>query len=214
MGSKHARAGVGCRPTWVSGRPPPSLRTCSIAPSWLPRPPSLDRRLHLHLDGGRLALCCSGRRLVLASGRRLVDERSDDRAARDGCLGDGDLAARQARCSGAPLGSRQSVQQRAVPAADGRSRCRLFDEALGQRLGQCRDGELLLLAQNRTNRAEDVPEQRRGQGRRVRLHRALLQCETSALHDRVPKPDGVRAESRIRFGRCHPNRVQAIPPRT
>ena len=29
---KHVRAGVGCRPIWGSGKPPPSLRTYSIAP--------------------------------------------------------------------------------------------------------------------------------------------------------------------------------------
>jgi hypothetical protein len=31
--SKHVRADGVCRPIWVSGRRPPSLRTCSIAPS-------------------------------------------------------------------------------------------------------------------------------------------------------------------------------------
>ena len=48
------------------------------------------------------------------------------------------------------------VQQRAVPAADGRPRCRLFDEPLGQRLGQCGDGELLLVAEDRAHSGQDV----------------------------------------------------------
>ena len=37
-----------------------------------------------------------------------------------------------------------------------------------------------------------VPHAGRGQGRRVRLHRALLQSETQALDDRLSQPDGVR----------------------
>ena len=71
------------------------------------------------------------------------------------------------RCSDAPLGSRQPIHQRAVPAADGRSRGHLLDEPLGQRLGQCCHGEFLLVAQNRAHGAEDVQEQRRREGRRV-----------------------------------------------
>ena len=54
------------------------------------------------------------------------------------------------------------IQQRAVPAADGRSRRRLFDEPIRQRLGQCRNGELLLVAQDRTNSAQNVSDERRG----------------------------------------------------
>ncbi len=51
--------------------------------------------------------------------------------------------------------------------------------------------------------------QRRGQGRRVRLHRALLQSETPALDDRISEPYGVRAEGWISLSGCQPNRVQA-----
>ena len=57
----------------------------------------------------------------------------------------------------------------------------------------------------RTYRSRDEAE-----GGRVRLHRALLQPEAPALDDRISKPYGVRAQSRIRLSRCHPNRVQAI----
>ena len=38
---------------------------------------------------------------------------------------------------------------RAVPEADGRSRRRLLDEPFGQRLGQCSDGKLLLVIEDR-----------------------------------------------------------------
>ena len=49
---------------------------------------------------------------------------------------------------------------------------------------------------------------RRGQGRRVRLHRALLQSETPALDDRIFEPYGVRAAGWISLSGCQPNRVQ------
>lgn len=63
-----------------------------------------------------------------------------------------------------------------------------FDEPLGQRLGQCGDGKLLLVAQDRTHRQEGLPHTRRRQGRRVRLHRALLQQRPSSLDDRLRQP--------------------------
>src|SRR5262249_2215258 len=47
------------------------------------------------------------------------------------------------------------------------------------------------------------------QGRRVRLHRALLQFETQALQDRLYESHGVREASWISLSGCHPNRVQA-----
>ena len=51
----------------------------------------MDRRLHLHLDGGGLTLCGSGGGSVFPAGGRLVDERLDDGPARHGCAGDGVL---------------------------------------------------------------------------------------------------------------------------
>ena len=50
---------------------------------------------------------------------------------------------------------------------------------------------------------------RRSQGRRVRLHRALLQSEAAALDDRISEPYGVRTEGRISLSGCQRNRVQA-----
>ena len=93
------------------------------------------------------------------------------------------------RRAAASLRSRQPVHQRAVPAADGRARRRLLDEPLRQRLGQRGDGELLLVAQDRAHGAQDLPHPGRGQGRCVRLHRALLQSAATALDDRLSQPD-------------------------
>ena len=88
-------------------------------------------------------------------------------------------------------------------------RRRLFDEPIRQRLGQRRDGELLLVAQDRANSAQNVSDAGRGKSRRVRLHRALLQREASSLDDRISEPYGVRDEGWISLSGCHPNRVQA-----
>ena len=67
----------------------------------------------------------------------------------------------------------------------------------GQCLGQCGDGELLLLAENRTHGGQDVPHASAGQGRCVRLHRMLLQSAAAALHAGVSQSHGVRNEGRI-----------------
>ncbi len=93
------------------------------------------------LRGGR-------RRSVLAAGSRLVDECHHDGAARHRCPHHGDLATRKAGCIVGSLGSHQLIHQRTVPAADGRSRRHLKHEPLGQRLGQCGDGEFLLFAED------------------------------------------------------------------
>jgi Arm DNA-binding domain len=58
----------------------------------------------------------------------LTVEQARDRAARHRCSGDGNLAAGKTRCAAAPLRPRQPVHQRAVPAADYRSRRRLLDQ--------------------------------------------------------------------------------------
>ena len=46
---ERARAGVACRRTWVSGRPPPSLPTCPTAAS---------KRLHPTANGSRTSPMC------------------------------------------------------------------------------------------------------------------------------------------------------------
>ena len=103
-------------------------------------------------------------------------------------LADGGLAARQAGCPDASLGSGQPIHQRAVPAADGRQRHRLQHEPVRQRLGQRGDGELLLVAEDRAHRAQNLSHQERGQGRCVRLHRAVLQRRPASFDDRIPQP--------------------------
>src|ERR1700712_494502 len=65
--------------------------------------PEVDRRLHLHLDRGGLALRIGRDRPVLAPGGRLVDERQHDSAVGCGRPADGGLAARQAGCLDASL---------------------------------------------------------------------------------------------------------------
>ena len=65
---------------------------------------------------------------------------------------------------------RQPIHQRAVPEVDGRSRRRLLDEPFSQRLGQCGDGKLLLVAQDRADNSQNISNQGGTQGRRVRLH--------------------------------------------
>jgi hypothetical protein len=69
-----------------------------------------------------------------------------------------DLTTRQARCAATSLRSRQPIHQRADPEADGRSRYRLFDEPFRQRLGQCGNGELLLVAEDRAHGPQDLSD--------------------------------------------------------
>jgi putative transposase len=71
------------------------------------------------------------------------------------------------------------------------------------------DGELLLVAEDRAHRPQDLQDEERGQGRCVRLHRALLQSEAQALDDRISEPYGIRAEGRTSLSACQRNRVQA-----
>ena len=150
--------------------------------------PEVDRRLYLHLDGRGLALSGGRHRPVLAPGGRLVDERQHDSAIGCGCPVDGHLAARQAGCPDASLGSGQPICQRTVPALDGRQRHRLQYEPVWQCLGQCGDGELFLVVEDRAHRAQNLSQQERGQSRCVRLHRAVLQRDPPSLDDRIPQP--------------------------
>ena len=132
-------------PTFSIGNSPPSYRTRGGS-----------RTSHIYLDGRGLALCCGGDRPLLAKSCRLVDESRDDRPTRHRCPRDGDLAAWKTRRSAASFRPGQPIYEQAVPAADGRSWRRLFNESVRQRLGQRCDGELLLLAQNREDRQKGV----------------------------------------------------------
>ena len=84
----------------------------------------------------------------------------------------------------------------------------LLDEPVWQLLGQCGDGELLLLAQDRAHPGESLPNARSGPRRCVRLYRALLQSETSTLDAGISQPDGIRKESHGSLSGCPLNRQQ------
>ena len=94
----------------------------------------------------------------------------------------------QPGCAAASLRPRQPIHERAVPAADGRQRRRLFDEPIRKRLGQRRHGKLLFVAENRADRPKGLPYAGRRQGRRVRLHREILQHDPQALDHRLSQP--------------------------
>ena len=64
----------------------------------------------------------------------------------------GDLEKKQARQPAASFRPGKPVYERAVPAPHGRPRHHLLDEPVRQCLGQCGDGKLLLLAQDRATR--------------------------------------------------------------
>jgi putative transposase len=74
--------------------------------------------------------------------------------------------------------------------------------------GERGDGELLLLAEDGTDSAEDVPDTRRSEGRRVRRHRVLLQSKATSLDARLSQPDCVRGTGGVSLGRRPRNRGQ------
>ena len=57
--------------------------------------------------------------------------------------------------------------------------------------------------------AQDLSHSRRGQGRRIRLHRTLLQSKAAALDARLSQSNGVRNAGPISLGWCLRNRVRA-----
>ena len=65
---------------------------------------------------------------------------------------------------------------------------RLQHEPIRQRLGQRGDGELLLVAEDRACRPQNISDEKRGQSGCVRLHRAVLQCDPAPFDDRIPQP--------------------------
>ena len=102
-----------------------------------------------------------------------------------------------------------SQHERALPAFAARSRCHLQHESVGERLGQLGDGELLLDAEDRTGRPEDLPNTRRGTHRYLRLHRALLQPDQAAFHTGQSESRRLRTKSTCSLGPCLRNRSQS-----
>lgn len=76
-----------------------------------------------------------------------------------------------------------------------------------QRLGQCSDGELLLVAQDGAHRWQNLSDTGRCQGRCVRLYREALQS-TTAFHARIPEPGCLRGTDEISLTQCPQNRGQ------
>ncbi len=120
---EQGRGDAGFPRIMANGRSLPAM--CWIASS---RPTGRTRSgspLHLYLNGRRMALRCGGDRPVRAPGIRMVDERYHDSPARHRRADHGDLAARQARCPPASLGSGQPRRIQpvvATPAAYCRAR--------------------------------------------------------------------------------------------
>ena len=54
----------------------------------------------------------------------------------------------------------------------------------------------------KTERTAPKTYRTRGKGRRVRLHRVLLQCQTTPLDARLPQPGGVRKAGVVSLGWC------------
>ena len=151
--SKPVRDVVVCRPIWVSGRPPPSLPgTCSTAASRRPLPTGkwIADFTYVWTAEGWLYVAA----VVDLFSRRVVGwsmSAGDDGAVRHRCTGDGDsgvVGKPDALLHHSDRGSQYTSEQFQKLMSD--HGVSLFDEPLGQRLGQDRgDGELLLVAEAR-----------------------------------------------------------------
>ena len=162
---------------------------------------------HIYPDLRRPVLCRGRHRPVCAARCWLVHERPDGH----GGAAHGNPAQRQAAGTAPPFASGRPLHKRAVPEVDGRSGRHLFLEPVRKCLGQRRDGELLLFAENRKGQAKNLPDQETGARRCIRLHLAVLQSAPSALDHRVSKPYHSRGASYESLS-CRPrNRQQANP---
>ena len=65
-------------------------------------------------------------------------------------------------------------------------------------LGQRGDGKLLLDVEDRALRSPGLPDQGAGQGRRVRLHRAVLQPVQETLKIELPQPGSIRGAAALK----------------
>ena len=142
-------------------------------------------RLYLSLDRRRLALCRRGHGSLLAAGGGLVQLVTDALVM---------AIWRRGRSHTVLHHSDRGSQYTSEPfqrlLADHGVTC--SRESGGQCLGQCGEGELLLLAQDRAHSREAVPDTSPGEGRCVRLHRMLLQSAAATLHVGLAQSHGVR----------------------
>ena len=182
QGASGRGPGVAGRPVIPGCGPAPGRAECAGSAVHRDRAESeMGGGLHLHLDERGLALRGRRARSLLPPRRRLVDAVRDDQPARDRRAAHGGLAPRAGRDRAPSLGSGQPVHQRSLPAPAAGPRRHLQHESLRQRLGQLRDGELLLDAQDRTSESAALRHSAGGTRRHVRLHRTLLQSHPETL---------------------------------
>ena len=93
--------------------------------------------------------------------------------------------------------NRLVTRRRSVPAVNGRQWRRVLDKPVRQRLEQCGIGALLLVPQQREDRQERLPDTRRSQGGRVRLHPVFVQYGPSMLDHRLRQPVGFERKVRL-----------------
>lgn len=93
-----------------------------------------------------------------------------------------------------------------------RARRCLLDEPCRQLLGQRRDRELLLVAQNRAHGAQDLSHTGRSQGRCVRLCRATVQSTATPFDAGLSQPNCVRRTGGVSLGRRPRDRQQLTRP--
>ncbi len=98
--------------------------------------------------------------------------------------------------SAASLGPRQPVRERPVPAIDDISRHRLLDTHSSNVWDNGGDGASSPRSRSRGGRAS-VPDAGRGQGRRVRFYRTLLQSAAASLDHRLSQPGRVRKQEQL-----------------
>ncbi len=104
-------------------------------------------------------ILCGGRAgSVVPQGRRLVHEGGPRRREGHGCADDGGPARRQGRRAVASFGPGFAIHQRAVPASAPRQLHHLLDGPARRCPGQLGEGELLLFAETRTDRAQGLPQ--------------------------------------------------------
>ena len=79
-------------------------------------------------------------------------------------------------------GSQYASQRFQEFSADNEVICSMNRSAMS---GTCRDGELLLLAENGAHKGQNLSDARRSQDRYVRIHREVLQHDPQALDYRL-----------------------------
>ena len=199
---------------WVSGRSPPSLPTCSTAAS--------RRRRPTCQNGLPTSPTCGPRKVglyvaavidpVLSARGRLVDECSDDGAARDRCPGDGRsgaAASPDALLHHSDRGSQYTSEQFQKLMADNGIDCSM------SRSGNVWDNAAMesFFSSLKTERTARKTYRTRDQAKADvfdYIERFYNAKRPSTSDNRLQEPHGVRDEGGISLGGCQPNRVQAI----